>query len=208
MRHVPVSLRGAAEPGLAERLNPNVHPFESPVSHSSLRTPTALAGVLLLVACTSAPAARSADRTSRAPLASADAIAIRQARAAQNRAIAAGDLDRAAAAWTEDVSLRRGLGQLLTGREAYRALVQAGQGSDSSIVYQREPTDVETSLVWPLAFETGEWAGHLGTISGPVVIGGRYSAQWVKRGGAWLIRSEVFVALTCAGSGCRFVAEP
>ena len=39
------------------------------------------------------------------------------------------------------------------------------------------------------------WEGHLDTITGPVVIGGRYSAQWVKRGDRWLIRSEVFVAL-------------
>ena len=173
-----------------------------------MRGPTALAGLFLLASCASATTARSGDRTARAPLASADASAIRLARASQNSAIAAGDEDRAAAFWTEDVSLRRGLGQAVTGRDAYRALIQAGRGTDSSIVYQREPTDVETSLVWPLAFETGEWAGHVGSASGPIVIGGRYSAQWVKRDGEWKIRSEVFVALTCAGVGCRFAAEP
>ena len=41
-----------------------------------------------------------------------------------------------------------------------------------------------------------------------VVIGGRYSAQWVKRGDQWLIRSEVFVALTCSGVGCDSAAVP
>jgi hypothetical protein len=61
---------------------------------------------------------------------------------------------------------------------------------------------------WPLAFETGTWEGHLGTMAGPTVVGGRYSAQWVKRGGRWLIRSEVFVALTCAGVGCESAAVP
>jgi hypothetical protein len=45
-------------------------------------------------------------------------------------------------------------------------------------------------------------------VRGPVVIGGRYSAQWVKRGGRWLIRSEVFVALTCDGAGCAAAAVP
>jgi hypothetical protein len=40
------------------------------------------------------------------------------------------------------------------------------------------------------------------------VIGGRYSVQWVKRDGRWLIRSEVFVALTCAGTGCASKAVP
>ena len=45
-------------------------------------------------------------------------------------------------------------------------------------------------------------------VSGPVVIGGRFSAQWVKRDGKWLIRSEVFVALSCAGVGCAAAALP
>jgi hypothetical protein len=37
---------------------------------------------------------------------------------------------------------------------------------------------------------------------------GRYAAQWVKRQGRWLIRSEVFVALTCSGIGCSYTAVP
>jgi hypothetical protein len=78
--------------------------------------------------------------------------AIQAARVAQNKAIAAGDLDRAAGFWTEDVTVRRALGQ-------------------------------------PLA-------------------GCRYSAQWVKRGDQWLIRSEVFVALTCTSGGCESAAVP
>ena len=58
------------------------------------------------------------------------------------------------------------------------------------------------------AFETGAWEGHQGTLAGPVVIGGRYSTQWVKRDGRWLIRSEVFVALTCRSAGCEAAAVP
>jgi hypothetical protein len=48
----------------------------------------------------------------------------------------------------------------------------------------------------------------VGSISGPVVIGGSYSAQWVKRADKWLIRSEVFVALTGAGAGLQMKAAP
>ena len=66
----------------------------------------------------------------------------------------------------------------------------------------------EVSAQWPLAYEAGEWTGHLGGASGPVIIGGRYSAQWVKRGTRWLIRGEVFVALSCAGVGCNYSAAP
>ena len=48
----------------------------------------------------------------------ADQQAVRAARTAQNKAIAAGDLDRVASFWTEDVTVRRALGQPLSGRDA------------------------------------------------------------------------------------------
>ena len=88
-----------------------------------------------------------------------------------------------------------------------QALEPAGPAA-SRLVYQRLTEDVTVSAKWPLAFETGRWEGRLGTPGGPVVIAGRFSAQWVKRDGQWLIRSEVFVALTCSGAGCDAVAVP
>jgi ketosteroid isomerase-like protein len=136
--------------------------------------------------------------------ATADPVAIRAARAAQNAAIAAGDLDRAATFWTEDVTVRRALGQPMSGRAEVRRAFEP----PAPLVYQRLTKDVEVSPKFPLAFETGTWEGRQGSASGPVVIGGRYSAQWVKRGDSWLIRSEVFVALTCSGSGCEAQAVP
>lgn len=92
----------------------------------------------------------------------------------------------------------------MSGRKEVRAAFEPPM----PLVYQRQTKDVEVSAKWPLAFETGTWAGHQSTLAGPVVIGGRYSAQWVKRDGRWLIRSEVFVALTCAGAGCDAAAIP
>ena len=139
---------------------------------------------------------------------SADQDAIRAARSAQNRAIADGDLDRAAGFWTEDVTVRRALGQPVAGRAAARQALEPPAPPASRLIYQRLTKDVEVSGTWPLAFETGTWEGHLGTIAGAIVIGGRYSAQWVKRDGRWLIRSEVFVALTCSGVGCESAAVP
>jgi ketosteroid isomerase-like protein len=138
----------------------------------------------------------------------ADQEAIRVARTVQNRAIASGDLDHAATFWTEDVTVRRALGQPLSGREAARKALEPPPAPAARLIYQRLTKDVEVSPRWPLAFETGMWQGHLGTLAGPVVIGGRYSAQWVKRGDQWLIRSEVFVALTCSGVGCEAAAVP
>ena len=110
--------------------------------------------------------------------------------------------------WTEDVTVRRALGQSLSGRDAARKALEPPPAPAVHLIYQRITKDVEVSAKWPLAFETGTWEGHQGKATGPVVIGGRYSAQWVKRDGRWLIRSEVFVALTCSGAGCDAVAVP
>jgi ketosteroid isomerase-like protein len=171
----------------------------------SARRTGAVGMLLLLSACGSV--ASHPQRLSIAPSAAEEA-AIREARIAQNRAIAAGDLDAVATFWTEDVTIRRGLGQPISGRVAYRRLFDNSGGRDSALVYQRETTDIDVSPHWGLAFESGTWAGHLGAAGGPAVIRGRYSAQWVERGGRWLIRSEVFVALTCAGVGCSYAAVP
>ncbi len=137
----------------------------------------------------------------------ADAKAIRAARIAQNAAMAAGDVDKAATWWTDDVTIRRGLGIGVSGVDGYKAILERAPIPDTMLVYQRRTTDVAVSNAWPLAFETGTWAARVGG-KGPAFITGRYSAQWVKRGGRWLIRSEVFVALTCAARGCASKALP
>lgn len=131
---------------------------------------------------------------------SREAAAVRAARAAQNRAIAEHDLDRAESYWTDDVVIRSALGRVIQGRATYRSVL----GADSATVYRREPdrVDVSDNLRWPLAFESGTWTGRDPRTGGPL-IRGRYAAQWIKRDGRWLIRSEVFVALGCSGAGCR-----
>ena len=139
---------------------------------------------------------------------STDKSAIEQARLRQNAAIVRGDLAEIAAYWTDDVTICRGLGAQLAGKSAYLELFAADAKSAEKIVYQRRPNSIEVSSVWPLAFETGQWQGHLGSEHGPNVIGGRYSAQWVRRGDRWLIRSEVFVALEGSGPGLQMKAAP
>ncbi len=140
--------------------------------------------------------------------AESDHDAIKAARLRQNAAIAANNVEEIVACWTDDVTICRGLGVQLAGKAAYRKLFEADASSPTRTVFQREPSAIEVSRHWPLAFETGIWRGHVGSVSGPVIISGRYSAQWVKRDGRWLIRSEVFVALDGAGPGLDSKAAP
>lgn len=135
-----------------------------------------------------------------------DVESIRSARLEQNSAIEAGNIEVAAKYWTDDVTLRRGLGDSVIGKDAYFALMNVKQ-SDNKIIYVRIPDLIEVSSDWPLAYESGIWRAFRNS-DGSDVISGRYSAQWVKRDGRWLIRSEVFVALTCHEKDCPFKAVP
>jgi ketosteroid isomerase-like protein len=137
---------------------------------------------------------------------SRDAAAVRATRAAQNTAIAQHDLDRVASYWTDDIVIRSALGRVIQGRAGYRTVL----GADTATLYRREPdrVDVSANDRWPLAFESGTWTGS-DPRTGRPLLRGRYAAQWIKRNGHWLIRSEVFVALGCSGAGCtRPLAVP
>jgi ketosteroid isomerase-like protein len=143
----------------------------------------------------------------QSPRIAADVAAIHAARLAQNAAMAAGDVERAAAWWTDDVAIRRGLGSPVNGIAAYKAILERAPVSDTALVYDRVTTGVSVSDHWPLAFETGTWTARRGG-KGAALITGQYSAQWVKRGGKWLIRGEIFVALNCKSAGCESKALP
>ncbi len=148
---------------------------------------------LVLAACGGSVSAASPD----------EAGAVRAARAAQNAAIVARDFDRVASYWTDSVTLTAGLGTELRGRVAYRRAFE----QDDAITYERTPKEVEVSAKWPLAWEQGSWTGR-GSGGGSAVprISGSYAAQWIKVGGRWLIRSELFVATSCEGVACRWSA--
>lgn len=118
-----------------------------------------------------------------APLSNtSDVAAIRHARLQQNDAISRHDLDAIASYWTDDVTICRGLGVQVAGKANYRKLWEDDDPSaPDTIIYERVPTDIETSSKWLLAFETGVWNGHIGGIQGTVVIRGPYSAMGEAR---------------------------
>jgi ketosteroid isomerase-like protein len=141
---------------------------------------------------------------------SSDEAKIKESRRLQTLALAKNDLDTVVKYWDPAITIRRALGQPVDGAQAARKLLEppATQNPATAIVFQREATSVTVSSNWPLAYEEGKWSGHVGTADSKPIMGGRYAAQWVKRDGVWLIRSEVFVAIDCADAGCRAVAVP
>jgi ketosteroid isomerase-like protein len=126
-----------------------------------------------------------------------DKDAIRKARLDQNAAIVRHDIEAIASFWTDDVTICRALGAQNSGKAAYRKLFEDDDPrSKDTVLYQRHPSGIEVAAGYRLAFETGVFEGRRGGVGGPVVLRGRYSAQWVQRGERWLIRSELYVALS------------
>lgn len=139
----------------------------------------------------------------------ADEMAIREARRVQTQALAKNDLDTVVKYWDPAITIRRALGHPVDGAAAARKLLEPSTpAATTTIIYQRESTSVNVSTNWPLAYEEGRWSGHVGTADAKPILSGKYAAQWVKRNGQWLIRSEVFVALDCADAGCKAAALP
>ena len=68
-------------------------------------------------------------------------------------------------------------------------------------LYVRTPSAVEVGSNGQRAFESGSWVGTTET-AGDRRLGGRYSAYWRKVDGAWKIHAELFVTLSCEGTGC------
>lgn len=140
----------------------------------------------------------------------ADEARIRESRLLQTQALARNDLDTVVKYWDPAITIRRALGHPVDGAQAARKLLEPSpnQNAATAIVYQRQTSAVTVSPQWPLAYEEGRWSGHVGTADSKPILSGRYAAQWVKRDGVWLIRSEIFVAIDCADAGCKAAALP
>jgi hypothetical protein len=58
----------------------------------------------------------------------------------------------------------------------------------------RTPDEIIVNPETQLAWETGTWKGYEEG-SSESVVGGKYSAQWVKKSGTWKMQSQLFVTL-------------
>lgn len=113
-------------------------------------------------------------------------------REASNQALRAFDEELNATFSTEDAFVTTGAGTLLAGKEELSAYLKSQKGP--KMYWIRTPDEVLVHTKTDLAWETGSWKGFYENSEKPVV-GGKYSAQWTKASGTWLIRSQLFVTL-------------
>jgi ketosteroid isomerase-like protein len=132
--------------------------------------------------------------------ASTDESAIRAARDRSNRAIAAHDLDTAAAIWSKDyVGVSSGNGRAI-GRDEERSQFAELIATRPRVVYVRTPQTVTVNTSWGQAGESGRWSGSWSAADGETRVGGVYFAKWKNEDGAWRIIAETFVQTMCSGT--------
>jgi ketosteroid isomerase-like protein len=122
-----------------------------------------------------------------------DEQTIRKIREASNNALRVYDNDLVLSFLTEDVLTTTGNGTLLAGKDALRNYILAA--GESKMYWIRTTHEVDVNEDKGLAWETGTWKGYDPEQGEEAIIGGKYSAQWTKASGKWLIKSQLFVSL-------------
>ena len=123
---------------------------------------------------------------------SQDIAEIREQRNASNEALRKFDEELNATFSTEDALITTGAGTLIAGKEALSAYIKSQKGP--RMYWVRTANEVLVNSKTKLAWETGTWKGYLED-SDEAVVRGKYSAQWTKASGTWLIHSQLFVTL-------------
>ncbi|MFD2202710.1 DUF4440 domain-containing protein [Shivajiella indica] len=113
-------------------------------------------------------------------------------REASNQALRVFDDELNATFSTEDALITTGAGTLISGKKELMKYIQESTGP--RMYWIRTPDEVLVNQKTKLAWETGTWKGYVEG-SDKAVVGGKYSAQWTKASGTWLIHSQLFVTL-------------
>lgn len=122
-------------------------------------------------------------------------LAIRMARAAFNRALAAADLAAIGPLLAADVVLVAGTDSaVIQGRKAQLLAWKREFAARERTVYTRLPDTIQLSPVAAIAFEHGQWQG-VSAADGAVQASGSYTAKWREIGGSWVIEAELYLTL-------------
>jgi ketosteroid isomerase-like protein len=130
---------------------------------------------------------------------SAEEPLIREARAKSNEAIASHDAKAMAAFWTSDFHIITSRNSEMSGKNTNRERMESEFSGKPDVLYVRTPQTIQVFEAWSMASESGTWTGSWTENAQKIELTGTYMAKWHKVDGAWLIRAEVFVPLTCSG---------
>ena len=160
--------------------------------------------VCVALAVLTSPAAAHPAHRPPPPAHSEDKQAILALRAANNRALAAHDVDGAMALAADDYVTVGGDSSIEVGRaENRKGWVEefATPGHDR---YIRTPEKIEIGERKGVlrAAETGRWEGIDHKPAGASRPFGLYFVHWTKESGSWRAVSETYVTLGCRGKGC------
>ena len=128
-----------------------------------------------------------------------DAEQIRERRLAYTAAIQARRPDQMRGFLAQDMVQLSSNGETAIGRDAVLQSYSAREFRDPTfLVYERLPDSVDISDNGRSAVERGRWRGRFHQADGSIAgNSGLYQAGWIKRGGAWLIRTESYIRLHC-----------
>lgn len=127
-----------------------------------------------------------------AQTANAEIEAILAQRKASNEALRNFDEEFNNTFMTDEILITTGAGTLLSGKAELMEYIKNAKGP--KMYWVRTPDEVLVNSETQLAWETGTWKGYEEGSPDPVV-GGKYSAQWTKKSGTWLMQSQLFVTL-------------
>jgi ketosteroid isomerase-like protein len=127
-----------------------------------------------------------------------DISAIRELRAANNRAIAAHDLPSFLPMFADDAVFTWSNGTSAVGKQALRIFFVQDFGDPNFIAYVRSPKSISVSDRGIRAAEKGSWTA----LKRGTRYGGDYMAHWMKTPDGWRVRGELYVKLYCSGPLC------
>jgi uncharacterized protein (TIGR02246 family) len=127
-----------------------------------------------------------------------DAEQIRQQREANNKALAAHDLDGFAGLFDEHALFVWSDGSTAIGRDGLKKDFAERFKDPSLTTYIRSPHEILVAEDGARAVERGRWTGLLKN----KVVGGDYAAHWERTSEGWRVRGELYVRLYCTGAGC------
>lgn len=124
-----------------------------------------------------------------------DVALIKAARQASNHAMAKNDMVALSSHFMDNIIVITGSGVSMISKDTVAAKLRRQLEQSADVNFRLIPADILIGDKGDLAFETGKWLGAKKIDPKQKIVGGNYSAMWMKRDGIWKLRSELFVSL-------------